>query len=141
MTHNQRPVAGAADVAPVQGLIISEARSYANWGGHRATTPAVYAEPISYADVRAVVGGPSRFPGPVNPVGSMASVTGTFVNDGGTLMCLRKLDDVLGVARRSRSIRFARIQWNRGGGSSPGATNNWPFMLWAAEPRRSRRSG
>ena len=39
----------------------------------------------------------TRFPTPVNPVGSMMSVSSTFVNDGGTIICLRKVDEVIGI--------------------------------------------
>jgi hypothetical protein len=38
-----------------QGLIENEGRSYSNWGLHRSTRPAVYAEPITYADVQSLV--------------------------------------------------------------------------------------
>jgi hypothetical protein len=37
--------------------------------------------------------------GAVNPVGAIASVTDTIVNDGGSMVCLRKLDDVIGLER------------------------------------------
>jgi hypothetical protein len=93
----------------VHGLI-AEGRSFSNWGGHRTTTPAVYVEPISYADVQAVARDRERFPTPVNPVGSMLSVTDVFVNDGGTLICLRKLDDILGVETDARGRSVVRVQ-------------------------------
>ena len=40
-----------------------------------------------------------RFPTPVNPVGSLLSVTSTIVNDGGTMLCTRKLDEIVGLER------------------------------------------
>lgn len=94
----------------VQGLVVAEGKSYANWGGHRSTTPAVYVEPIDYADVQAVARDSVRFPTPVNPVGSMLSVSATFVNDGGTLVCLKKLDEVLGVETDARGRAVVRVQ-------------------------------
>ena len=65
----------------VQGLIQNDGRRYSNWGLHRSTVPAVFAEPISYADVQAIVRDSARFPPPVNPVGSMLSVASTFINE------------------------------------------------------------
>jgi hypothetical protein len=53
----------------------------------------------NYADVQGLVRDETRFPTPVNPVGSIMSVSSTFVNDGGTMVCLRKLDEVIGVER------------------------------------------
>ena len=94
----------------VQGLIQSEGASYSNWGLHRSTTPAVFVEPISYTDVQAIVRDSGRFPSPVNPVGSMLSVASTFVNDGGTMVCLRKLDDVIGIERDAAGREVVRVQ-------------------------------
>jgi FAD/FMN-containing dehydrogenase len=76
---------------------------------HRATKPAVYAEPISYADVQAIVRDSRRFPTPVNPVGSMMSVSSTFVNDGGTMVCLRKLDEMIGLVRVQAGCRLKKL--------------------------------
>ncbi len=98
------------EIRPFQGLFENEGRSFANWGLHRATVPAVYAEPISYADVQAAVRDTVRFPGPVNPVGSMLSVASTFVNDGGTMVCLRKLDEVLGLEQDEAGREVVRVQ-------------------------------
>ncbi len=92
------------------GLLENEGRSFSNWGLSRTTTPAVYAEPISYADVQAVVGNPDRFPTPVNPVGSLASVTATIVNDGGTMLCMRKLDDIISLETDVKGRRIVRVQ-------------------------------
>src|SRR5262249_34339191 len=94
----------------VQGLVENEGRSYSNWGQYRSTRPAVYVEPISYADVQAVGRDKARFPTPVAPVGSIASVTDTIVNDGGTMVCLRKLDDVLGLETDAKGRRVVRVQ-------------------------------
>jgi FAD/FMN-containing dehydrogenase len=93
-----------------QGLIENEGRSYSNWGLHRSTTPAVYAEPISYVDVQSLVRDDTRFPTPVNPVGSMISVSSAFVNDGGTMVCLRKLDEVIGIERDTAGREVVRVQ-------------------------------
>jgi FAD/FMN-containing dehydrogenase len=90
------------ELQPFQGLIQNEGRGFSNWGLRRRTIPAVYAEPITYADMQSLVRDHTRFPTPVNPVGSMMSVTSTFVNDGGTMICLRKLDEVIGLERRGR---------------------------------------
>src|ERR1700704_461569 len=95
---------------PFHGILENEGRTYTNWGGSRSTRPAVYVEPISYADVSAIVRDAQRFPTPVNPVGSMASVTDTTVNDGGTIVCLRKLDDVLGLERDGSGRQIVRVQ-------------------------------
>ena len=67
--------AHTADRPPFHGLLENEGRILSNWGQSRTTKPAVYVEPISYADVQAVVRDGKRFPTPVNPVGSLASVT------------------------------------------------------------------
>jgi hypothetical protein len=54
-----------------QGLVLDDGRTFANWGLSRSTRPAVYAEPISYADVQAAVRDETRFPSPIHPVGFM----------------------------------------------------------------------
>jgi FAD/FMN-containing dehydrogenase len=95
---------------PFQGIIENEGRSYSNWGLARSTKPAVYVEPISYADVQAVVRDAQRFPTPVHPVGALLSVTSTFCNDGGTLLCTRKLDQVLGLEHDSTGRQVVRVQ-------------------------------
>ena len=92
------------------GIFQNEGRSFSNWGLHRSTKPAVYVEPISYADVQAVAADPERFPTPVSPVGSLASVTSTIVNDGGTMLCTRKLDDVIGLERDGIGRQVVRVQ-------------------------------
>lgn len=94
----------------VQGLVIDQGTEYANWGGHRRTRPAVYVEPIAYGDVQAVVRDTKRFPTPVNPAGSMLSVSDTFVNDGGTLVCLKKLDAILGLETDGQGRTVVRVQ-------------------------------
>jgi hypothetical protein len=103
-------IAATVDAPPFHGLFENEGRVFSNWPLTRSTTPAVYAEPISYADVQAIVRDPGRFPTPVHPVGSMLSVTATFVNDGGTLVCLRKLDDVIGLERDPTGRQVVRVQ-------------------------------
>ena len=93
-----------------QGLFQNEGRVFSNWGVHRTTTPAVYVEPISYADAQDVARDTARFPSPVGPVGSIASVTSTIVNDGGTMVCTRKLDEVLGLERDATGRHVVRVQ-------------------------------
>jgi FAD/FMN-containing dehydrogenase len=95
---------------PFHGLLENEGHSYSNWGLSRSTKPAVYVEPISYADVQAVVRDAQRFPSPVNPVGSLLSVTPTIVNDGGTMLCTRKLDDIIGLEVDSTGRQIVRVQ-------------------------------
>jgi FAD/FMN-containing dehydrogenase len=96
--------------APFLGLIGASERRYSNWGLSRSTCPAVYAEPLTYADVQAVVRDTQRFPGPVHPVGSLLSVTDTIVNDGGTMVCTRKLDSILGLERDQSGREVVRVQ-------------------------------
>ena len=81
---------------PFHGLL-EQGHTYSNWGISRTTKPSVYVEPLSYADVQTVVRDAKRFPTPVNPVGYLLSVTSTIVNDGGTILCTRKLDEILGL--------------------------------------------
>lgn len=95
---------------PYQGLLDNEGHAYQSWGLTHETRPAVYVEPISYADVQAVVVDPIRFPSPVSPVGSMLSVTRTVVNDGGTLLCTLKLNDILGVETDAAGRKVVRVQ-------------------------------
>lgn len=95
---------------PFHGLIKRDGDTYRNWGFSRTTRPAVYVEPVSYADVEAVVRDTAQFPTPVHPVGSMLSVTSTIVNDEGTLLCTRKLDDVLGLERDATGRQVVRVQ-------------------------------
>ncbi len=93
-----------------QGLLLNEGRVFSNWGLHRSTKPAVYVEPISYADVQEVARDTKHFPSPVGPVGSIASVTETIVNDGGTMLCTRKLDEVLDLERDATGRQVVRVQ-------------------------------
>ena len=95
---------------PYQGLLENEGHAYQSWGLTHETRPAVYVEPISYADVQAVVVDPIRFPSPVSPVGSMLSVTRTVVNDGGTLLCTLKLDEILGIETDAAGRSVVRVQ-------------------------------
>ena len=106
------PAAAPPPPAPVpyQGLLENEGHAYQSWGLTHETRPAVYVEPISYADVQAVVVDPIRFPSPVSPVGSMLSVTRTVVNDGGTLLCTLKLDEILGIETDAAGRSVVRVQ-------------------------------
>jgi hypothetical protein len=92
------------------GLVENEGRIYSNWGLSRTTKPAVYAEPISYADVQAAVRDTQCFPTPVSPAGSLASVTATIVNDGGTILCTRKLDEIHGLEHDATGRQVVRVQ-------------------------------
>ena len=92
------------------GLIENEGRTYNNWGLSRSTKPAIYVEPISYTDVQAVMRDAGRFPAPVNAVGSLTSVTSTIVNDGGTMVCMRKLDAVIGLEHDACGRQLVRVQ-------------------------------
>lgn len=98
------------EVQPFQGLLDNEGHVFSNWGLSRTTKPAVYVEPISYADVQAVVSDVERFPTPVHPVGSLLSVTSTIVNDGGTMLCTRKLDEILGLEHDYMGRHVVRVQ-------------------------------
>jgi len=100
----------AAAEAAVHGLVIDDGRLRRNWGLSRGTRPAVYVEPVSYADVQAVVRDGLRFPSPVHAVGAMLSVTDTTSNDGGTLICTRKLDDILGLETDAAGRQVVRVQ-------------------------------
>ena len=92
------------------GILQNDGRIFSNWSLSRTTKPAVYVEPISYADVQEVVRDTERFPAPISPVGSMASVTATIVNDGGTLLCTHKLDEVIGLERDAAGRQIVRVQ-------------------------------
>jgi hypothetical protein len=98
------------EAQPFQGLLENEGHIYSNWGLSRTTKPAVYVEPISYADVQAVVRDVERFPTPVHPVGSLLSVTSTIVNDGGTMLCTRKLDEIVGLEQDDTGRHIVRVQ-------------------------------
>lgn len=103
------PAAEVRPNRPYHGVLRANV-TLSNWGLSRSTIPAVYVEPVDYADVRAVVGDAARFPSPVHPVGSLLSVTDTFRNDGGTLVCLRKLDEVLGLEQDALGRQVVRVQ-------------------------------
>jgi len=92
------------------GLLEREGHTYSNWGISRTTKPAVYVEPISYADVQTVVRDAARFPAPVSPVGYLLSVTSTVVNDGGTMLSTRKLDEILGLEHDPMKRHIVRVQ-------------------------------
>jgi len=98
------------EAQPFHGLLDKEGHIFSNWGLSRTTKPAVYVEPISYADVQAVAGDGERFPTPVHPVGSLLSVTSTIVNDGGTIMCTRKLDEIIGLEHDELGRHVVRVQ-------------------------------
>ncbi|AXK39243.1 FAD-binding oxidoreductase [Crenobacter cavernae] len=98
------------EVQPFSGLLENEGHVYRNWGLSRSTKPAVYVEPLSYADVQAVVCDTQRFPTPVHPVGSRLSVSSTIVNDGGTMLCTRKLDEILGLEHDETGRHVVRVQ-------------------------------
>jgi len=51
-------------MASFHGLFLNEGWVFSNWGLHRTTKPAVYVEPISYADVQDVARDTTRFPTP-----------------------------------------------------------------------------
>ena len=70
----------------------------------------MYVEPINYADVQAVVRNTEHFPTPVHPVGSLLSVTSTIVNDGGTMLCTRKLDEIMGLDLDDAGRQVVRVQ-------------------------------
>ena len=106
--HPQQP--NSREPRSVHGLLKKGGHQYSNWGLSHSTTPAVYVEPVSYADVQAVVGDAERFPTPVHPVGSLFSVTSTIVNDGGTLVCTRKLDEILGLEQDETGRQIVRVQ-------------------------------
>ncbi|RLT17495.1 MAG: FAD-binding oxidoreductase [Planctomycetota bacterium] len=95
---------------PFHGLLENQGKSYSNWGLTNFTKPAVYVEPISYEDVQAIVKDTKRFPTPVNPVGSLFSVSPTIINNGGTLLCTKKLDEILGLEYDSKGRRIVRVQ-------------------------------
>lgn len=97
-------------IQPYHGIYINDGRKYSNWGLSRLTQPAVYVEPISYADVQAIVRDIKQFPTPVHPVGSMLSVSKTVVNDGGTLLCTRKLDAIIGLETDDQGRHVVRVQ-------------------------------
>ena len=109
-TNTTNPATGDQEARPFHGLLKTEGPVVSNWGLSRTTTPAVYVEPISYADVQAVVRDANRFPAPVHPVGSLLSVTSTLVNDGGTMVCARKLDDILGLEQDETGRKIVRVQ-------------------------------
>jgi FAD/FMN-containing dehydrogenase len=92
------------------GLVLDGDHTFTNWGMSRSTKPAVYLEPIDYADVQAAVRDERRFPSPIHPVGSISSVTSTIVNDGGTLLCTRKLDEVVGLEYDPVGRQIVRVQ-------------------------------
>lgn len=108
--NKTRQTNSAVDPQPFHGLLEQEGHHYSNWGLSRTTTPAVYVEPISYADVQAVVSDAERFPTPVHPVGSLLSVTSTIVNDGGTMLCTRKLDEIMGLEQDKKGRQIVRVQ-------------------------------
>jgi hypothetical protein len=95
---------------PFHGVVLDDGRTFTNWGLSRSTRPAVYLEPVSYADVQVAVRDDKRFPSPIHPVGSMHSVTSTIVNDGGTLLCTRKLDEVIGLEHDPTGRQVVRVQ-------------------------------
>ncbi len=97
-------------VQPFQGLLENEGHVYRNWGLSRSTQSAVYVEPISYADVQGVVRNTRHFPTPVHPVGSLLSVTSTIVNDGGTMLCTRKLDEIVGLELDDTGQHIVHVQ-------------------------------
>jgi hypothetical protein len=92
------------------GLVLDGGHTFTNWGMSRSTKPAVYLEPINYADVQAAVRDEKGFPSPIHPVGSISSVTSTIVNDGGTLLCTRKLDEVVGLEYDPVGRQIVRVQ-------------------------------
>jgi hypothetical protein len=95
---------------PFQGLVVDGGRTYSNWGLSRLTKPAVYLEPLSYADVQVAVRDEQRFPSPIHPVGAMLSVSATVTNDGGTLLSTRKLDEILGLETDASGRHVVRVQ-------------------------------
>ncbi len=106
----REPRADDGIVQPFLGLVEPEGRVYSNWSLSRTTRPAAYVEPLAYADVQAVVRDARRFPTPVHPVGSLLSVTDTIVNDGGTMLCTRKLDTILGLETDESGRQVVRVQ-------------------------------
>ena len=104
-TSENKPV-----TRPFHGLLVDNGKVYTNWGLSNSTKPAVYVEPLSDEDVQAVVKDTRRFPSPVSPVGAMLSVSPTVVNDGGTLLCTVKMDEIKGIQTDARGRKIVRVQ-------------------------------
>lgn len=67
-----------------------------NYDGAIVATPQVVAQPETLADLRAVMGDPGKFPGPVRPMGSYHSLT-PCVSSTGTIVSMAKMNRVLDI--------------------------------------------
>ncbi len=68
-----------------------------NWGRDIYSYPAVVVTPKSVEDIVAVMKDKERYPSPVRPVGSNHSTTQCGVADGGTLVVMKQLNEMLAI--------------------------------------------
>ena len=70
----------------------------------------VYVEPLSYADVQAVIRNKAQFPTPIRLINSLLSATKGLINSGGTLLCTQNLDAILGLETDNQGRHLVRVQ-------------------------------
>lgn len=68
-----------------------------NWGKDIYSIPAVVVTPESVEKIQEIMRNPAKYPSPVRAVGSNHSTTACAVAEGGTIVNMRKLDQILGI--------------------------------------------
>lgn len=101
----------AITLQPYRSFYFDAERKFVNWhSDHRKMQSAVYVEPLSYADVQAVIRNKEHFPAPIKLINSLLSATKTLINSKGTLLSTQNLDAILGLETDNQGRHLVRVQ-------------------------------
>jgi len=68
-----------------------------NWFGSITSTPSIVVEVETVEEIVAIVTDPEHYPGPVRAVGSNHSTTACGTADGGTVIVMRRMDEIIDI--------------------------------------------
>ena len=105
----------AITIQPYRSFYFNAGCKFGNWYSNRGYSncdkqSAVYVEPLSYADVQAVIRNKAQFPTPIRLINSLLSVTKGLINSGGTLLCTQNMDAILGLETDNQGRHLVRVQ-------------------------------
>jgi UDP-N-acetylenolpyruvoylglucosamine reductase len=76
---------------------VTSNRPLKNWGRSYQFTPAIVVEATTFEDVIEAVQDTEKYPTPVRALGNIHTVTEAVVNEGGTVVLMRKLNQIIAV--------------------------------------------